>query len=316
MSLIDTPPFAALAGASRVLIAGAGGGFDVFCGVPIALSLLRLGKEVTFANLTFTYLGGTNAVQVQPALHAVTPETEGEDGYFPERLLARWLAERGHPAPVYALDKVGVVPMRAAYARLIQEHALDAMVLVDGGTDLLMRGDEAGLGTPAEDVTSLAAVAGLEVPTRLAVCLGFGIDAHHGVCHAQFLENVANLARAGGYRGAVSLNREDPEGAAYLDLVAYANQRSAGRESIVNACIASAVEGQFGNHHATGRTRGSTLFINPLMSLYWAFELAHVARANLYLDRLATSETIWDVQLQIEAFRHSVTTRPRTAIPG
>ncbi|MFF7988525.1 hypothetical protein ACFZDG_01885 [Kitasatospora xanthocidica] len=36
-----------------------------------------------------------------------------------------------------------------------------AVLLVDGGTDILMRGDEAGLGTPEEDMASLAAVAGL-----------------------------------------------------------------------------------------------------------------------------------------------------------
>ena len=32
------------------------------------------------------------------------------------------------------------------------------MVLVDGGTDSLMRGDEVGSGTPEEDTASLAAV--------------------------------------------------------------------------------------------------------------------------------------------------------------
>jgi hypothetical protein len=52
---------------------------------------------------------------------------------------------------------VGVRPLRAAYAKLAEHLDLDAVVLVDGGTDILMRGDEAGLGTPADDMTSLAA---------------------------------------------------------------------------------------------------------------------------------------------------------------
>lgn len=41
-----------------------------------------------------------------------------------------------------------------------------------------MRGDEAGLGTPEEDLTSVAAPAALDgVPERLVVSEGFGVDA-------------------------------------------------------------------------------------------------------------------------------------------
>ncbi len=41
----------------RVLIAGAGGGFDVYAGLPLALALQAQGKAVHLANLSFTYLG-------------------------------------------------------------------------------------------------------------------------------------------------------------------------------------------------------------------------------------------------------------------
>jgi len=74
------------------------------------------------------------------------------------------------------------------------------MPVTVGGTDILLRGDESGLGTPAEDMTSLAAVAGLDtVPVRLVACIGFGIDAYHGVNHPQVLENIADLDAAGAY---------------------------------------------------------------------------------------------------------------------
>lgn len=36
------------------------------------------------------------------------------------------------------------------YETIAQELGLDAIVLVDGGTDSLMTGDEKGLGTPME----------------------------------------------------------------------------------------------------------------------------------------------------------------------
>src|SRR5690242_18117539 len=93
--------------------------------------------------------------------------------------LARWLHAQGLPDTVYAFDKVGVRPLRAGYEALVRMVRPDAIVLVDGGTDLLMRGDEAGLGTPEEDMTSLAAIAGLTgIPVRIAACIGFGIDAY------------------------------------------------------------------------------------------------------------------------------------------
>jgi len=101
------------------------------------------------------------------------------------------LASAQGPLRVLLVDPGSVRPITAAYEALRAELEFDAVVLVDGVTDTLMSGDEAGLGTPQEDVTSLAAVSRLDVPTRLVVCIGFGVDAHHGVCHAHFLENVA-----------------------------------------------------------------------------------------------------------------------------
>ncbi|UBU15034.1 DUF1152 domain-containing protein [Nonomuraea gerenzanensis] len=100
------------------------------------------------------------------------PETEARDWYFPEGCLSRWLAAQGQPATVYAFPKVGVRPLRAAYAELAEHLGLDAVVLVDGGTDILMRGDEAGLGTPADDMTSLAAAHALDVPVKVVAAAG------------------------------------------------------------------------------------------------------------------------------------------------
>jgi hypothetical protein len=53
--------------AKRILIAGCGGGFDVFSGVPIGLSLTGAGKEVTCANLSFTNLWLCGCEQTGPA---------------------------------------------------------------------------------------------------------------------------------------------------------------------------------------------------------------------------------------------------------
>ncbi|MCZ7678663.1 MAG: DUF1152 domain-containing protein [Sandaracinaceae bacterium] len=308
----------ALRDAKRVLVAGAGGGFDVYAGLPLYLALRREGKAAFLANLTFTYLGGTDARRLAPSLAVVDARTSGEPDYFPERALARFLEEgRGETdVVVYALDKTGVEPARDAYETLARHLDVDAIVLVDGGTDILMRGDEAGLGTPCEDMVSLAAVSALDaIPVRLVMCVGFGIDAFHGVCHAHFLENVAALGKEGGYLGASALLPSMPEVSAYLEAVRHAEALTPARPSIVNGSIASAIEGEFGDHHRSDRTRSGTLFINPLMSLLWAFDLRAVARRSLYLPLLRGTHSIFEVMARIEAFRGTVQHRPRQIIP-
>ena len=316
-SLLRLPLFERLAPARRVLIAGAGGGFDVFAGLPLYFALREAGKEAFLANLTFTYLGGTECEWVAPGLARVEARTEGEPGYFPEKYLCEWLTTQGGPASVYCLEKLGVAPVREAYRTLVARLGVDAVVLVDGGTDILMRGDEAGLGTPEEDMVSLAAVSGLDqVPVRIVACLGFGIDAFHGVCHAHFLENVAALDAQGAFFGAMSVLGSMSEGARFREAVLHVHAKMPERQSIVNGSIVSALEGHFGDHHRTMRTSSSKLFINPLMCLYWSFDLAAVARRSLYLPSLEGTQTIFEVSARIEAFRQTVSTRPRAPIPG
>jgi hypothetical protein len=315
-TVFEPPLLTQLRACRRVLIAGAGGGFDVYAGLPLYLGLRALGKEVHLANLTFTYLGETDAPRLAPNLAVVTPTVRGADGYFPERRLAEWLESNGHPARVYAFEKTGVRPLRDAYARLAREHALDAIVLADGGTDILLRGDEAGLGTPEEDMTSLAALAPLVATgdgglRGFVASLGFGIDAYHGVCHTHVLENLAALERSGGYLGAFSVTSAMPEGRAFVDAVRWAHERTPGRPSIVNGQIAAAVDGQFGDVHFTERTAGSTLFVNPLMALYFACDLGALAARSLYLPMLEGTETIFEVAARIEAFRRTL---PASAI--
>ena len=301
--------FTELESAERILLAGAGGGYDVYAGVPLYAALRRRGHEVFLGNLSFTHLSSVQGTRLTDACVEIEADTPGPDAYFPERSLARFLAQQDMPTRVFAFEKQGVVPVREAYRRLIDELELDAIVLVDGGTDILMRGDEQGLGTPTEDMTSLAAVRPLEVERKAVCCIGFGIDTFHGVRHTQFLENVADLSTRDGFWGSFCVVPNTAEARLYLGAVDHAATQTR-RASIVNGSIASAVEGTYGNvHRYPERTRGSTLWINPLMSMYWAFGLEQVADANLYLDELEGTKGVWDVQLVIEAVRHRLPRR-------
>ena len=153
-----TPPFfTALRDSRRILIAGMGGGFDVFCGLPLYFALRAEGREVTLANLSFTAFSPlAHRPEIAPTLIEVTPDVLVQPGeYFPEYYLSRWLATQKEPSSVYAFQKVGVQPLLHAYRALVKHLKIDTIILIDGGTDALMRGDEIDLGTPHEDAVSL-----------------------------------------------------------------------------------------------------------------------------------------------------------------
>jgi hypothetical protein len=301
------PFFSQLEPAGHVLVAGAGGGFDVFSGLPLYFALRAAGKQVSLANLSFSNLPpGTAGRHLTPVLVQVTADSEGSKSYFPEKHLSQWFRDRGEEVPVYCIHRTGPKAVIDAYRVLADELRFDTLVLMDGGTDSLMRGDEAGLGTPLEDMASIAAADLLDpttVPRRFLVCLGFGIDAFHGVCHAHVLEAVADLIQSGGYLGTFSLLDQMPEVRQFCDATEYVLARTPDRQSIVLTSILSALEGRFGNHQRTDRTADSELFINPLMAFYWCFQLEQVARRVLYLDGVADIEGYVEFQGHIATFQ-------------
>lgn len=303
-SLQQLPFFSAISDSQRILLAGAGGGFDIFSGIPLYLNLVAQGKEVVLANLAFTWLDQTSSAQVFPNCFRVLAGDKDLSGrgYFPEKVLALWLVTQGHTPPLYGLNRAGVLPIRDAYKYLIKEHQIDTIILVDGGTDSLMFGDEEGLGTPVEDVCSMAAVYRSGIKHQFLVNLGFGVDHFHGVSHYRFLENVAHISREGGYLGAFSLLPQMPEAQAFLEAVRFANRTMTHQPSIVSNSIASAIEGEYGNHHRTDRTAGSELWINPLMSMYWAFDLRAVVKKITYYDWIKDTKSMSEIQGQIAAY--------------
>jgi len=106
-----------------------------------------------------------------------------------------------------------------------------------------------------------------------------------------------------------------PEGAAFLDLVDYANQRQPAHPSIVCNSIASAVRGEFGNYHATNRTSGSDLFINPLMSQYWTFATSRLVTRMDYAGGLMETDRMEEASRAIELYRQTIEPRPFRPIP-
>jgi hypothetical protein len=303
-----------LNGATNVLIAGCGGGFDVFAGVPLAQHLSAQGKQLVFASLSFTNLWLSGAERVGETVWRID-QRASEIPYFPEKWLAEWLGRREQPVPIYAFAKSGVRPLAAAYRAIIEQHDIDTVILVDGGTDSLVFGDEPGVGSVVEDAVSLVAADQAAGERVLLAAIGFGVDHYHGVSHHAFLENAAQLIRDGGFLGMFSISQGSKEADAFLDLVDYANQRQPQHPSIVCNSIASALWGEFGNYHATNRTSGNELFINPLMTQYWTFQSSAVVRRMAYAGQLAGTERTEDVRRIIDLHRETSEPRPFRPIP-
>ena len=317
--MLELPFFKELDKAQNILIAGAGGGFDIFSGLPLYFSLEAAGKQIHLANLSFSFLPPpqvTKESRLSPSLLKVTADTPVLTDYFPERFLAEWFRAQGKETPIYCFERTGVKPLLASYRALVEHLSLDTILLVDGGTDSLMRGDEVGLGTPQEDISSIVAVNELEVERKMLACLGFGVDHFHGVCHAHFLEAVAEIIRNHGYLGMFSILEEMREVQLYRQATDAVFKSMPQHISIVSSSILSAVEGKYGNHHATPRTQNSKLWINPLMAVYWCFQVSTVAERVLYREAMKNTETFHDVNGVIKEFRVACQNiRPREEIP-
>jgi hypothetical protein len=90
-----------------------------------------------------------------PTLYAVNSRSDNQDKeYFPEMYLCQYLEKNKiDPNPiVYTFKRdTGVIGMTEGYEIIIKRHDIDLLILVDGGNDSLMKGDESGLGSPHED---------------------------------------------------------------------------------------------------------------------------------------------------------------------
>src|SRR6266568_8701488 len=123
-------------------------------------------------------------------------------------------------------------------------------------------------------------------------CLGFGAEGD--VTYAQVFENIAGLAQAGGFLGSCSLARQMEAYQLYEDAVLFVHSKPFQPPSVINASVVSAVQGHFGDFHLTEKTRGSRLWISPLMPIYWFFELQAVVERNLFLADIRGADTFME----------------------
>lgn len=274
-----------------MLLAGCGGGFDFVHAMLLVPELVRLGKTIIIGSYSFgdpRAIGGDAPIVFDDGgviARRVTAACVPDPHYGPEIHVCSFLDERfpaSAPHAVYAYyARDFTVPLLTRfYRQLIAEHTIDAVIIVDGGSDSLMVGDEDGLGDPIEDCVSVTTVAALEGVISLLITVGFGADRYNHVSDAASLRAVAELTAAGGFLGALALTPDDDSFRFYRDCLDHIEARQEFRSVLANA-IVCAGEGHFGGDavpdRLRARVRDGEIFLWPLMAVMWGFDPAAVA---------------------------------------
>lgn len=318
---LNLPILDQVADSKSILIAGAGGGFDVYSGLPIYFTLREMGKTVHLANFSFSEFGILSIVsQIEVLIDGLLVGVQGPITYampyYPEGYLSQWFKTiHDEDVTVWMFARPGVVPLTEAYQALVEHLKIDAIILVDGGVDSIMRGDEIGAGTLVEDSISLGAVDRLDVPVKLLACLGFGTEVEEMVCHYNALENIGALAAAGGFLGSCALTPQMPVFQQFEAACRYVWEQPTHQKSHISTRIIPAVRGEFGNYHMYKDDENTPLFISPLMSLYWFFDARIVARHNMLIPHLSSTMTTTQAMIVCARFKTITNQRPRRSIP-
>ncbi|MBK9746886.1 MAG: DUF1152 domain-containing protein [Chloroflexi bacterium] len=319
---LNLPILDQLQSSQNILIAGAGGGFDVFAGLPIYFTLREQGKTVHLANFSFadleltSYMSKTEKI-IPNLLIGAQGEVEVPLTYCPEPYLAQWFRDvHGEAITIWMFANTGALPLIDAYKTLVEHLAIDAIVLVDGGVDSIMRGDESGAGTIVEDTLSLIAVEPLDVPVKILACIGFGTEVEEAVCHYSALENMAALFKADAFYGSCALVKQMPAFQQFEAACRYVWEQPKHTASHISTRIIPAVHGEFGNYQMYPQHRNLVpILVSPLMAQYWFFDANKVIERNLLRHRLCTTHNKQEAMHLAAHFIASTPSRARRSLP-
>ncbi len=313
---LNLPIINQLSHCRNLLIAGMGGGFDVFCGLPIYFELKKHGIHAHLANFSFSDIESVDfGIRLTQTLVGIPAQSKRVFSYFPELYLANWFKEkRKEDITIWCFHKTGAAPLTENYRILAKHLSLDGILLIDGGVDSLARGDEAEMGTAVEDLISLYAVNQLShLPNRLLACIGFG--AEQNLTHAHIFENIASITQAGGFLGSCSLTPQMDTYQAYDEAVTYVQSTEFQDPSVINSSIVSATRGNFGDYHLTEKTKRNRLWISPLMPIYWFFNFDHVVNQNKLLPEIEGTRLFRDALYKVIAKAERISRRPASKVP-
>lgn len=323
------PIFDEIDSASSILLVGNGGGYDCYHTLPLYFYIQHIGKQAHIANMSFSELKECDAeilfqqnnIARSTVLIKFTADTSTTKSgtpahhFVPEKYLSMWFREAlSQEVPVYTFLRRGAIPLSQAYSLLIQRLNIDLIILLDGGSVSLMAGDEHEIGNNLENLLNIFAVNEVGIKCILC-CIGVGVDRYNGVSDVASLRAIAELTEAGAFLGSFSLLPNMPEFEYYEQALEYANSRMEFRKSVVGHLITSAVRGKFGNYNTLEATSSQNLFVFPLMSILFFFQLDGVIDRMKFTDFVEETKTANDLLIGVEYFRKRNRIRPVEEFP-
>lgn len=315
----------------NILLCGCGGGFDFVHSLLLYPELKRLGKQIIIGSYSFgeaQHIGNPaeivfqegNALAKRVSARSIPPSY-----YCPEVHVCSYL-DRVYPdtAPhfVYAYyARAFTVPsLTRFYQQLVESHQIDALILVDGGSDSLMVGDEEGLGDPIEDAVSVATVAGLDnLKLKLLISVGLGCDRFNHVSDAASLRAVSELTASGGFLGSIGLEAQNQAFQFYKSCVEHIYQHQQFR-SVIASSIIAAGEGNFSNlnipESVAERVASEQYYLWYLMAILWAFDVDKVAERSLIVEWIHDQESVLECYAAMVQARRRMSLRQVENLPS
>ena len=231
--------------------------------------------------------------------------------------LSSWFRDvKNQDVPVWTLKRDQSVSEYTKSLEILVKHLqIDAILMVDGGVDSIMVGDEEGSGTMMEDTLSLAAVRNMDVPVKILACVGFGTESDEGLSHYLALENMAKMTQQGGFYGTCSLVNYMNCFQEYKAACEHTWNQPGHKKSHIHTKIIPSAEGMFGDYHMFPMEKKKEAFISPLSSIFWFFNAEAAIYNNSVIKVIEEKETFFEaVQVGVPMIKNHVL-RTRRDIP-
>ena len=300
---------------TTVFLTGCGGGFDFVHGLCLIPELKRLGKQIIIGSYSF---GDANEIQAETinfgrpiTVKKVFADSKCSQSYCPEVAICAYLDKEftesaPHSVYAYYARDFTVLDLQALHNFLISTHSINCVILIDGGSDSLMKGNESGLGDPIEDSVSIASVSTLQVPLKLLITIGLGTDRFNCVSDASSLRAISEITDLGGFKGSLSLEKGNPCFEFYSKGLEFIYQLQNFRSVLAGSITASTL-GYWGDQRlpssVLGRVEKGSLFLWPLMSFIWAFDVNVVEERSLITKWIRNAENLRDCNSQFNRGR-------------
>lgn len=288
-----------------VILAGCGGGYDIFGCIPLFYSLTKVDKILT--NLSFTStevldnLAGLNHVtKLLKGLYLIPPGTYAEECYyFPEYELANKLNH-----DIYIIhNSITIQEMISCYEYLIKYRSpgIEKVYLIDGGCDLLLSGNETELATPVEDMMHLKAIDTLPIKEKYVCAIGLNVDCGDGVIEAELVQRLKYLEDQGIIIEREIWSLDDSNVQKYYQITKSCNLKN----TVVHSYIICALNDQYGlitPKHLIHKIKNTTVNVGTLTKTFVKLDLDKLVRIISYFDDLDITMDFEQIDQVIENY--------------